>query len=347
MLARGELALARILIVDDQASWVTLLRDLLIQEGFVELAVTTDPRQAPATYRSFHPDLVLLGLHQPGPGGSSVLELIQAAIPATEYLPILVLTSETNRECRTRALASGAADFITESFDRQEVMLRIRNLLTTRFLQQRLQDQARWLEHEVVERTQALEQVHYEVCDRLARAAEFRDDVTGQHTRRVGRSARMLAERIGVKAETVDLLERAAPLHDLGKIGIPDRILLKPGRLDADEFTIMRGHAEIGATLLSGGQSPLLQLAEQIARSHHEKWDGSGYPHGLTGDTIPLVGRVVAVADFFDAVTHARPYREAWPLSRAVEEVRVNAGRHFDPDLVEAFLDLPSAELAA
>lgn len=347
MLARGELILARILVVDDHPAVLGAIRAMLQREGFVHLAETPDPRQIMPLYRAFRPDVVVLDLNLPGADGFDLLGELRSAIPSTEYLPVLVLTGDSDRASRNRALASGAADFVAKPFDREEFLLRLGNLLTTRFLHRRLDDQARWLGNEVAQRTEALERVHYEICDRLARAAEFRDDVTGEHTRRVGELCRRVGRELGMEGEAIDLLGRAAPLHDLGKIGIPDRILLKPGKLDSAEIEVMRRHSEIGAMLLSGGQSPLLQLAEQVARCHHERWDGTGYPHRLSGDAIPLASRVVAVVDYFDAMTHDRPYRTAWPVDRTLAEIRESAGGHFDPAVVDAFFDLRISEVAA
>jgi putative two-component system response regulator len=183
------------------------------------------------------------------------------------------------------------------------------------------------------------------VLDRLARAAEFRDDATGQHTRRVGRIAAMLASAAGFGAEDVDLIGRAAPLHDVGKIGIPDHILLKPGALSADEFAVMKHHTTIGAELLSGGQSRVMQTAEVIALNHHERWDGTGYPGGRAGAAIPPEARIVAIADFFDALTHPRPYRAAWAVKAVLAEIQAQIGRQFDPLLGHSFLQLPHAGL--
>ncbi len=189
----------------------------------------------------------------------------------------------------------------------------------------------------VRERTLELDESQIEILERLAQAAEFRDDDTGQHTRRVGQMAGLLAQTLGLDPCTVDLLRRTAPLHDVGKIGISDLILLKPGKLSSGEFDVMKSHTTIGASLLRGGRSKLVQMAQAIALSHHERWSGGGYPHGLVAGQIPVEGRIVAVVDVFDALTHERPYKEAWPLERAIEEIRSQSGRQFDPEVVAAF----------
>jgi putative two-component system response regulator len=188
------------------------------------------------------------------------------------------------------------------------------------------------------EAEKAVAAAQVEILERLALAAEYRDDDTGEHTRRVGKTAAAIAATIGLAADEVELLRRAAPLHDVGKIAIPDAILRKPGRLTGEEFEEIKQHTVKGAAMLAGRGFPLLDLAERIALTHHERWDGHGYPHGLAGEAIPLAGRIVAVADVFDALTHERVYKEAWPVEQALEEIRTQAGRQFDPDVVEAFL---------
>jgi putative two-component system response regulator len=188
--------------------------------------------------------------------------------------------------------------------------------------------------------TPELDLARTETLERLARAAEFRDDDTQQHAERIGLLAAMVGAELGLSAGRVDDLRRAAPLHDVGKLAVPDAILLKPGRLDAAEFAIMRRHTTAGARILAGSSSPVLRLAEQIAMTHHERWDGGGYPRGLSGDSIPLAGRIVAVVDVFDALTHERPYKDAWPVERAIAEIATGAGTQFDPRVVEAFLAL-------
>jgi putative two-component system response regulator len=216
-------------------------------------------------------------------------------------------------------------------------MLRIGTLLETRFLYLQIQSQNQMLEAKVRERTRELEAAQIEIIERLAKAAEFRDDNTGQHTERVGQMAALLAKQIGLPDSQVSLIRRAAPLHDVGKIGIPDTILLKLGKLTDDEFALVKTHTTIGARILSGSRFPILRLAEEIAFNHHERWDGDGYV-GVSRDAIPLAGRIVTVADVFDALTQKRPYKAAWPVGDAVGEIDRQRGRQFDPALVDAFL---------
>jgi putative two-component system response regulator len=268
--------------------------------------------------------------------GLGVMDELNQIAEAT-YLPILILTGDVSPEARRDALSRGAKDFVHKPFSTDEILLRIGTLLETRFLYLQIQSQNQMLEAKVRERTRELEGAQFEIIERLAKAAEFRDDNTGQHTERVGQMAALIAKQIGLPDSQVTLIRRAAPLHDVGKIGIPDKILLKLGKLTADEFALVKTHTSIGARILSGSRFPILRLAEEIAFSHHERWDGDGYA-SIPGDSIPLPGRIVAIADVFDALTQQRPYKEAWPVEQAISEIEQQRGRQFDPKLVEAFL---------
>ncbi len=331
---------ARILIVDDQAGNVRLLERMLHEAGYRNLVSTTDPRDVADLFTAFQPDLVLLDLRMPYIDGFGVMALLATMVPEGGFLPILVLTADITPETRRRALASGAYDFITKPFDPVEVQLRISNLLHTRSLHVRLEQHNAVLEHRVRERTHQLEEARIETLRRLALTAEFRDDVTGQHVVRVGHASALLSRHLGWSPEQADMLRHAAPLHDLGKIGIRDAILLKPAKLTAEEFAEMQRHAEMGARILAGSTVPLLRMAEEIALSHHERWDGGGYPHGLRGADIPLTARIVSVTDVFDALTHERPYKPAWPAGQALAEMTRLAGGQFDPQVLEVFLSL-------
>ncbi|MCL4846795.1 MAG: response regulator [Acidobacteria bacterium] len=329
-----------ILIVDDQENNIRILERMLRKAGYEQLVSSTDPRDAQPLFDQHRPDLVLLDLHMPHLDGFGVLERLAPYIAPGTYMPILVLTADISPEAKQRALSMGAKDFLAKPFDSTEVLLRIRNLLEGRFLYLELQEQNELLEQKVRLRTRELEEAQVEILERLALAAEYRDDATQEHTRRVGEISARLAQRMGMPPDVVELIRRAAPLHDLGKIAVPDSILLKLGKLTDQEFAIIRSHTTIGARILSGSRHPLLQLAEQIALTHHEHWDGKGYQPGLGGERIPVVSRIVAVADVFDALTHTRPYKKAWSVERACAEIQAQSGRQFDPQVVDAFLDL-------
>ena len=336
--AHIELSTARLLIVDDQEPNVRLIELILQGAGFHEYRYTTDSRQAVPLCLSFQPDLLLLDLQMPHHDGFAVMAQLAEELPAQTYLPILVLTADITVAAKQRALASGANDFLAKPLDPVEVILRINNLLHTRKLYQELQQHNATLEDKVRERTQRLAEAQVEIVERLALAAEYRDDATGHHTQRVGKLSAMIARSLGQPADYIHLLRLAATLHDVGKIGIPDQILLKPAGLTHDEFATIKSHTTIGGTILGDSKFALLQMAREIALSHHERWDGTGYPQGLKGAAIPLSGRIVAIADVFDALTHDRPYKKAWTLEEAAAEITMLSGRQFDPDLVEVFL---------
>ena len=336
----GFLGEARVHIVDDQPANAILLEQTLRRQGIQHFKVTADSRQMLADFAGFRPDIILLELHMPFVDGYALLTQLRALIPADAYLPVLVLTADSSHEARDRALSLGARDFLSKPFDLPEVILRITNLLETRHLYLRLRSLNNALGDQVQQRTRHLEEAQVEILERMARAAEFRDDATGEHTQRVGWLAAGSAIRLGLPGEDVELLRLAAPLHDLGKIAISDAILRKPGKLNDEELVIMRTHYKLGADLLGGGNSKLVRLAETIAIAHHEHWDGTGYPFGLQKEAIPLPARIVAVADLFDALTHERPYKQAWPVEQAIEELLRQKEHYFDPSVVEAMTEV-------
>jgi putative two-component system response regulator len=331
---------ARILIIDDHDANIEALKRILRRAGFASVNGTADPIIGVSLVQSWSPDLILLDLHMPRLDGFGVLEAIRPELSDGRYLPVLMLTADSSDETKRRALAGGVKDFLTKPFDATEVLLRIENLLETRSLYLAIRDQNQLLEQRVTERTRELEEAQLEILQRLAAASEFRDDDTGEHTHRVGQLSGLLAAEIGLTPPHIDLIRRSAPLHDVGKIGIPDSILLKPARLTKEERRIMQTHVTIGAAMLGGGHSHLVRTAECIARSHHERWNGSGYPDGLSGDRIPIEARIVAVADFMDALTHDRPYRRAWSSAKTVGAIVAERGQHFDPVIVEALVAL-------
>lgn len=338
MLEDKKIKEAKVLIVDDQPANVTLIEKMLEIDGYINVISTTDPCQVESLYLEQNSDLVLLDLNMPVMDGYQVLAKIREVDP--DYPPIIVLTAQSDRESRIKALDLGARDFLAKPFDRVELMTRIRNMLEVRILSKAMKHQNEILDGMVKERTQELNDTRLEVIRRLGRAAEYRDDMTGFHIIRMSRYAQLLGRAAGMTDEEAEMLLNASPMHDIGKIGIPDNVLMKPGKLDPDEWKIMQTHVAIGVEILSGSAFELMNMAADIAQNHHEKWDGSGYPRGLSGDDIPLTGRVVALADVFDALTTERPYKKAWPIEEAVDYIKSQRGLHFDPNLVEKFIEI-------
>jgi putative two-component system response regulator len=320
---------AKILIVDDEKVNIRLVEMMLHGAGYTNVYSTADAREVVPLFINIQPDIVLLDLAMPYMDGYAVMAKLLGEMKTP--VPILVLTADVTLTAKHRALKAGAKDFLTKPLDEVEVLLRINNLLENRF-------HSVLLEKRVFERTLDLDKAQMEVLQRLALAAEYRDDDTRLHTRRVGMIAQRIAQVLDLPSEQTDLILHASPLHDVGKIGIPDSILLKHGKLTEDEFTIMKEHTVIGGNILSRSNSSFLQLAEEITMTHHERWDGTGYPNGLSREKIPLVGRIVSVADVFDALTHDRPYKRAWTIEEALSEIKSQSGRQFDPDIVQAFL---------
>ncbi len=336
MIPQKDLLKAKILIIDDEPANVTLVERMLKKNGFHNLRSTTDSREAVAIYKECAPDLVLLDLAMPYIDGFQIMEELNK-IAGNSYVPVLVLTAQSDPRTRLRALSSGAKDFLAKPLDLLEAVMRISNMLTIRLMHNQLRDRNKILEEKVKERASEIHDTCQEVILRLGRAAEYRDNETSMHIIRMSRFCERLGREAGMNESECRLLLDASPMHDIGKIAIPDRILLKPGKLDAEEWEIMKMHATIGASMLGGSDHELLQLAETIAFTHHEKWDGSGYPRGLQGVKIPFVGQIVAICDVFDALTNERPYKKAWPMEEAVQYVQDQSDKHFNPHLVELF----------
>jgi putative two-component system response regulator len=330
---------ASILIVDDEPTNVRLLESMLRMEGYTNLTSTQDSRSVVELYKAQRFDIILLDINMPYMDGFQVMAQLRA-LHLESYIPILVLTAQADTATRLQALEAGAKDFVSKPFIRQEVMTRIRNILEVRLAHNYLQNQNQLLDRKVRERTREIEETRLEIIRRLGRAAEYRDNETGLHIIRMSKYSEMLGRAAGMSSAESSILLDASPMHDIGKIGIPDSILLKPGKLDPGEWEVMKTHTTIGAEILSGHDSDLLETARLIAVTHHEKWDGSGYPNGLKGAGIPLVGRIVAVCDVFDALVSWRPYKQAWPVEDAIAEIRSQAGRHFDPELVGLFMKM-------
>jgi putative two-component system response regulator len=338
---------ARILVVDDEPANVRLMERMLHRAGYTQVRSTTRSTDVLALCAQWCPDLILLDVRMPEPGGIELLLDLEPWIAEGSRIPVIMLTADTEPATRHLALSRGARDFLSKPVDMAEALLRIRTTLETRRLQLCVEHQNVLLSQRIQERSDDLEGARLELVQRLALAAEYRDDDTQEHAERVGRTSALLAHALGQSLQEIDLIRRAAPLHDVGKVGVTDAVFLKRGRLTDEEFAVMQRHAEIGANILAGSTSPVLRLGAEIAASHHERWDGAGYPAGLAGERIPLAARIVAVADVFDALTHERPYKHAWPLHEAVAEIRQGAGSHFDPQVVEAFGRLDHARLLA
>jgi putative two-component system response regulator len=335
---------ARILVIDDRRANVSLLEDILMEAGYTNVRSGTDSREIRSLFPQTNPDLILLDLHMPFLSGFEVMGIISELKAPGAWLPILALTADSTPETKRAALKTGATDFLTKPFDPLEVILRVENLLQTRLLHLRLADVADLLAEKLCQTNTALERSHGELIRRLSLAAEYKDDSTGLHTRRVGDLTAKLSRQLGLTDYEVGLIAVAAPLHDVGKIAIPESILTKTSKLTDSEFTIMKTHTTIGAALLAGIDYPPLKRAASIALYHHEWWDGAGY-EGLKGNAIPLEARIVSVADVFDVLIHDRPYKRAWSVKDAVTEIKRQAGSQFDPQVVDAFVACYSASL--
>ncbi len=329
-----------VVIVDDEPTNVELLKAILAREPSIAIVATTDSTAALDLIQSVKPDLVLLDLMMPRVSGFDIMEGLRADQIDSEYHPILVLTADASQQTIHRALAAGATDFLTKPVDPTEVFLRISNLLHTRDLYLQVASQNAQLETRVAARTMQLARARLELLERLARATEYRDDDTGEHAKRVGVNAALVWSELGLPTDDTSTILEAAPLHDIGKVGVPDNILLKPGRLTPEEFEVVKTHTTIGAHILRGSDFPVLQMSERIARWHHENWDGSGYPDGFSAKNIPIEARIVKVCDVFDALVNERPYKRAWSVEAALEELRNSSGRSADPEVVEAFCRL-------
>jgi putative two-component system response regulator len=340
MLSPEQLVDMRIMVVDDSAMNLAIVRDMLKEAGHENVVTETDPVAAVESIKRSAPDLLLLDIHMPKMNGLQVLASLESLIDEPTLLPVCMLTSDGSTGRRREALALGARDFITKPFDEVEVVIRCRNMLRTRHLQVELERRNLTLFEEVRARTRELEAARMEMLMRLALTVEFRDDDTHDHAMRIGRTAAAIGKRLGLDEPMLDLIENAAPLHDVGKVGIADGILLKPGPLTPAERTSMQRHTLIGSSILAGSISQVLRMGAEIALSHHEWYDGTGYPHNLQGHDIPLPARIVAVADVFDALTHVRPYKEAWSIDQALDNIHGGSGKQFDPMIVDAFLAL-------
>jgi putative two-component system response regulator len=329
--------LAQALLVDDSRSALDFLKRHVEADGTVQVTAFTDPLQAVASAMQRAYDLVLVDCEMPGMDGISFIRELRT-FPQFAEIPFVMITSIEDDQVRMKALEAGATDFLPKRPQSLEMQVRLRNLIRLGLAVRKLNDRAADLASEVAAATRKLQEREEEIILRLALAVEYRDNDTGEHTLRVARYSRVIAEQLGLSPRLCRDIYLAAPLHDVGKVAIPDRILLKPGRLDADEMAVIRTHAAIGAHILADSHCELIQIGAKIAAAHHERWDGSGYPKGLKGADIPIEARVVAVADVFDALTTKRPYKEAMPLHEARRYLEDKKGIEFDPSCVDAFL---------
>nr|WP_295748611.1 HD domain-containing phosphohydrolase [Undibacterium sp.] len=326
-----------ILVIDDAPMNVALQCHLL---GKIERCTPVsflDPEAALRWCEEHIPDLVMVDFMMPVIDGVEFIRRFRC-IYGCQDIPVLMITANDEVELRYQALEAGANDFLIKPIDKIEFLARTKNMLALRRNQRYLEDRAAWLDVEVRKATAEIRKREQETVLRLSKAADSRDPETGAHIVRMANYSRVIAEQLGLSAAQQQLILEAAPMHDIGKVGIPDHILLKPGKLSIEEFAIMKKHAMLGYQILAESQSEMLQVGAEIALSHHEKFDGSGYPHGLVGEEIPLFARIVAVADVFDALTSERPYKSAWDIDKALALLHEGAGSHFDPQCVAAFV---------
>ena len=349
---------AKIAIIDDEEMNIRVVQGYLQQEGYKNFVRTTDATRALDLIATTKPDVVLLDVIMPHVSGLEILTAMRAN-RAMCRIPVIVLTACTGPETKLQALKLGPSDFLAKPVDASELLLRLRNVLAVKAYQDHLANYSLELEKQVKKRTQEVAESRQKIIHCLARAAEFRDDDTGHHVIRVGKYAAVIARAMGFEPHAVELLEQAAQLHDIGKIGVPDSILLKEGKLDPDEFDVVKRHcsfgnsiinpmsareyhayqehAQLGAKLLEFEGFPVMELAGVIAQTHHERWDGSGYPLGLAGEDIPIEGRITAVADVFDALSTKRPYKAAFSREKCFGILEEGRGTHFDPKVLDAF----------
>ena len=329
----------KVLIVDDDERNCKLLLAMVQQEGH-ECQTAMDGKQALQVAQQWLPDLILLDVMMPEMDGFEVARRLKAD-DKTRVTPIIFLTALTDRDSRLQGLDAGAEEFLNKPIDRIELVIRMRNLLRIKEYNDFLAHHNQILEKQVREQTAELWDTRLEIVRSLGRAAEYRDNETGYHIIRMSRFSQLIAQAMGLGDTRAELLLHASPMHDIGKVGIADHILLKPGKLTPEEWQIMKEHTTIGAEILRANkQSELMELAATVAISHHERWDGSGYPNGLAGENIPVEGRIVALADVFDALTSERPYKKAWPIEEAIAEIKKQSGSHFEPRIVHLFLEM-------
>ncbi|HXW68701.1 MAG TPA: HD domain-containing phosphohydrolase [Dissulfurispiraceae bacterium] len=324
-------------VVDDVSVNLELVESVFIKDHSLLIRKAENGKELMKSIEAYgRPDLLILDLMMPVMDGFEVLEKLKQAREA-HYFPIIVLSALSDKQSIVKALSMGADDYVTKPFFVEELKARVGNMLKLKERDECLNTSLDVMESNLIEKLQIIEQTQMEVIIRLGKAAEFRDDETGRHIERIAVYVNLITETLGMNRDQRLMMGSAAPMHDVGKIGIPDGVLMKAGKLTADEFKIIKLHTVIGSRILSGTTLPLLELAKEIALSHHERWDGGGYPLGLKGSDIPVSGRIVAITDVFDALTSKRVYKEAWPIEQALEYISDMRGKQFDPDIVDAF----------
>ena len=349
----------RVMVVDDEPTNIKIVCRYLETAGYKQFITCSESPKAMDLIRDQQPDVILLDVMMPHVDGLAILEAVRTD-PQLRYLPVIILTASNDAKTKQSALELGATDFLHKPVDPSELLPRVKNALIVKAHQDHLKRYSQELEEAVRLRTAEVEATRQDLIFCLARAAEFRDDDTGHHILRVGRYAGIIASQLGFNGKYVKLLEQAAQLHDVGKIGIPDAILLKPGKLDPEEFEVikkhcgfgkkiilplpdaewqrLKGHTNIGSRIMDIASSPVLSIASKVAVTHHEKWNGGGYPLGLAGEDIPVEGRIVAVADVYDALSSARPYKPPFPREKCLAIMQEQRGVHFDPKVLDAFI---------
>jgi putative two-component system response regulator len=355
----GTCGAPKIMIVDDEPINIRATCKHLKQAGYTNFISTTEATQAIELIRRERPDVLILDIMMPEVDGLDILASLRED-EELAHIPTIVLTASDDEETRIEALNWGAMDFLGKPVNAMELIVRVRNALIVKAYQDHLKDYARELANQVRLRTKELTASRLELIHCLGRVAEYRDNETGRHVIRVGCYAGIIARQLGLDADLVELIQHAAPLHDMGKVGIPDSILLKPGKLTPEEFEVIqkhprfakrvfepmspdelrmwRSHTSLGGSIMDVQSSPIMTMAAQIALTHHEKWDGTGYPLGLCCEDIPLAGRITAVADVFDALSSKRPYKPAIPVEKCFQMIEEESGSHFDPRVVAACL---------